>query len=336
MQTSATEIRSVGEFGAIDRLTRLILARRHATQQSACATLIVDTGDDAAAWRSPAGSYLFTTDTMVEGVHFTRATLSWKDVGWKAMAVNVSDLAAMGGRPLYALVTLGLPGEFPLDALDAIYAGMLDMAEEAGFSVIGGDMVRSPTAFVSVALVGTIRGEPMTRTNAASGDLIAVTGPLGSSAGGLALLQDETPTTDDAALLLQAHRRPQPHLAQGQALSEEGVSCAMDISDGLLADLTKLCHASNVAAQVEAPQLPIHPALPRLFPETHLRKALSGGEDYVLLFAAPPEIIDRVIQRIPDAAIIGRIMDGDPGRVRVLDEGGNEITPTQSGWDHYR
>ena len=336
MNPSTATIASVGEFGAIDRLTRRILARRQRPPTPSETALLVDTGDDAAAWRSPPGSHLITTDTMVEGVHFTHTTLSWEDVGWKVMAVNVSDVAAMGGRPLYALVTLGLPPEFPLDDLDSIYDGMLAMAEEGRFDIIGGDMVKSPTPFITVALVGAIEHAPMTRNAASPGDLVAVTGPLGSSAGGLALLQDGTTTTDDADPLLQAHRRPQPHLAQGQILAHEGVTCAMDVSDGLLADLSKLCLASNAAAQVEAHRLPVIPALSRHFPDSYLEKALSGGEDYVLLFTAPPDTINRAIHPIPEAAVIGEIVDGVPGRVTVVDENGDHVTPTQSGWDHYR
>ena len=339
----------MGEFGAIDRLTRLILERRQRVPASDGHALLVDTGDDAAAWQSATGSYLFTTDTMVEGVHFTQSTLSWEDVGWKVMAVNASDLAAMGGQPLYALVTLGLPTEFPLSALDMLYEGALSMAEEGHFAIVGGDMVKSPTTFVTVALVGTIHGAPMTRRAATPGHLVAVTGSLGSSDGGLALLQEigevdvepslnepARPTDVDVEILLQAHRRPQPHLAQGRILAEEGVSCAMDVSDGLMADLAKLCYASGVAAQVSAHRLPITPALSHHFPKTHRQKALSGGEDYVLLFTAPSDTMSRVIDRIPGAAVIGRVTDGDPDRVTVLDENGKNVTPSHSGWDHYR
>ena len=187
-----------------------------------------------------------------------------------------------------------------------------------------------PPTFVTVALVGTIQGAPMTRGSAIPGHLVAVTGPLGSSAGGLALLQEKCevdvepslneparPTDVDVEVLLQAHRRPQPHLAQGRILAEEGVSSAMDVSDGLTADLAKLCLASGVAAQISAHRLPITPALSHHFPKTHRQKALSGGEDYVLLFTTPPDTMDRVIDRIPGAAVIGRVTDGEPGRVTV-------------------
>lgn len=337
MNPSTATIGSVGESGAIDRLTRRIRKGRKPFAEPYGIPILVDAGDDAAAWESVADSYLFTTDAMVEGVHFTRDTLSWEDVGWKAMAVNVSDIAAMGGRPRYSLITLGLPPEFPLSDLDSIYDGILAMTLQPwAVAIIGGDMVKSPTIFINVALVGSIERAPMTRDAATPGDLVAVTGPLGSSAGGLALLQDKTKADADSDSLLQAHRRPQPHLRQSDILMEERVSCAMDVSDGLLADLAKLCKASKVAAQVDAHKLPMLPALSRHFPDSYLEKALSGGEDYVLLFTAPSDAMNRVTDRIPEAAVIGKITDGEPGRVTVLDEMGKEITPTQSGWDHYR
>ena len=336
MKSGVTTIASVGETGAIDRLTHRIRKGRGPYGQPYDNTLLVDAGDDTAAWDTQADTYLFTTDAMVEGVHFTRDTLSWEDVGWKVMAVNVSDVAAMGGDPRYALVTLGLPPEFPISDLDALYEGALSMAERDRIAIVGGDMVKSPTVFVSVALVGTINRAPMARDAASPSDLVAVTGPLGSSAGGLALLQDETGTSDDADALIQSHRRPQPHVAQGRLLIQKGVTCAMDISDGLLADLSKLCLASNVSAQIESHRLPMLEALSKNFPDTCLQKALSGGEDYVLLFTASSDNMNHAIDRIPEISVIGKIIDGDSGRVTVLDENGNDVTPTQSGWDHYR
>ena len=334
MKISATEIGSVGELGAIDRLTRLIRGNREPPLSPHGIPILVDAGDDTAAFESDSDTCLFTTDAMVEGVHFTRDTLSWEDVGWKVMAVNVSDVAAMGGEPRYALITLGLPPEFSVSDLEALYEGALSMAKEARFAIVGGDMVKSPTVFVSVALVGAIRHAPMTRDAAVPGDLVAVTGPLGSSAGGLALLLEKGGMGADA--LLEAHRRPQPHLDQGRILLEEGVSCAMDVSDGLTADLGKLCLASGVSAQVYAHRLPMLEALSNDFSESCLEKALTGGEDYVLLFTAPKDKMERVVDRIPAAAVIGEIVDGEPGRVTVLDEHGEDVTPSRAGWDHYR
>lgn len=337
MNPVTATIGSVGESGAIDRLTRRIREGRKPLGEHYGIPILVDAGDDAAAWESVADTYLFTTDAMVEGVHFTRDALSWEDVGWKVMAVNVSDIAAMGGRPRYALVTLGVPPEFPLSDLDSIYDGMLAMTLQPwAVAIIGGDMVKSPTVFVNVALVGSVERSPMTRDAASPGDLIAVTGPLGSSAGGLAILQDGASTSDDAKPLLQAHRRPKPHLLQARTLMEERVYCGMDVSDGLLADLARICMASNVGAQVDAHRLPVLDALSKNFPDSYLEKALSGGEDYVLLFTAPTDTMNRVINRIPEATVIGQITDGQAGKVTVLDENGNDVTPTQSGWDHYR
>lgn len=337
MNTGTDNIASVGESGVIDRLTRRIKKGRKPRSDGFGVPLLVDAGDDAAAWDSVADTYLFTTDAMVEGVHFTRQTLSWEDVGWKVMAVNVSDVAAMGGRPLFALMTLGLPGDFPVSDLDSLYEGAISMAKESNLHIIGGDTVKSPNVFVSVALIGGAYWAPMTREEAKPGDMVAVTGPLGSSAAGLALLQGEHEIeSNDAYALIQAHRRPQPHLLQGRELVAEGVRCAMDVSDGLIADLSKLCLASKVSAQIESHRLPTIPALSHHFPETALQKALSGGEDYVLLFTAPTETMNRVTKLIPQAAVIGTITGNRPGRVTVMDENGNDVTPANSGWDHYR
>ena len=301
--------------------------------------IAVDNGDDAAAaifLRSPV-TELYTTDTMVDGIHFTSETTPWRDLGWKAIASNVSDVAAMGGTPAFALVTLGLPADTLVDDIRELYVGMNEVCREFGARVIGGDMVRSPVGFITVALTGIAAGKPMVRTAARPGHLVGVTGSLGGSAGGLRMMLDASGTPgSDADQLAISHRRPRPHVAEGQTLVANGVSSAMDVSDGLADDLAKLCAASGVAAVLRADKVPAEPALKSVFADDWLDLALYGGEDYVLLFTAPPEVMNAVIDRLPDsAAIIGEITDESPGTVTVLDADGNPRVRGGAGWDHF-
>ena len=180
----------LGEFGTIRRLIEMSTRQRMgpASAQERSFKLLVDAGDDTAAWQTERATELFTTDTMVEGVHFTRETTPWSDLGWKVMAANISDIASMGGTPMFALVTLGMPTDTAVDDLDSLYDGMLELGGRYGVAIVGGDMVRSPTAFITVALTGVCAGAPMQRSTARAGDLVAVTGYLGSSAGGLEVL----------------------------------------------------------------------------------------------------------------------------------------------------
>ena len=300
---------------------------------------VVDNGDDAAAvtFMRDRVTELYTTDTMVDGIHFTAKTTPWRDLGWKAIASNVSDVAAMGGTPALALVTLGLPADTLVEDIKELYAGMIEICREFGARIIGGDMVRSPVGFITVALTGIASGEPMVRTAAKLGHLVGVTGTLGASAGGLqAMLQattDRGPTMDR---LTSAHRRPRPHVAEGQTLVANGVVSAMDVSDGLVDDLGKLCGASGVSAVIWADKVPAEPALKSVFSEDWLDLALYGGEDYVLLFTAPPEVMAAVIAGLPQAAaVIGEILDGEPGTVTVLDADGNPRLRAGAGWDHF-
>ncbi len=300
--------------------------------------LLLDVGDDAAAWRSGRTIEVFTTDTMVDGVHFTRQTTPWEDVGWKLMASNVSDVAAMGGLPLYALVTLGLPADILVEEVDSLYDGMLALSGEYGVAIIGGDIVRSPVAFATVALTGVHDGALLMRSAARPGDQVAVTGHVGSSAGGLELMLKGIEASADArAALIEAHRRPRPRIAEGRVLSREGVRCAMDVSDGLLDDLGKLCQASGVAARLRLDRLQCHPALVEVFPARYRELALGGGEDYELLFAAAPELMARVLPLLPaGATVVAEIVEGKPGTVVVLDGNGNEIKGLRGGWGHFR
>ncbi len=353
------QIKDLGEFGVIDMLNAMVVELRSGPDIGAELGfhLTVDTGDDTAAWQTGTGVELFTTDTMVEGVHFTRTTTPWRDLGWKSMASNISDVASMGGLPLYALVTLGLPPETEMDDLKELYQGMLEINNEYGVAIIGGDMVRSPVVFITVGLtgvfpeqmVGQAAGQPMLRSTANIGDLLAVTGYLGGSGGGLKLMlggesvsamQSGHVTAETAEYLAEylkeCHRRPHPAVVQGRVLAEAGVKTAMDISDGLADDAGKLLRSSGLAARIYAEKVPVHPDLKEAFPQDWLDLALHGGEDYQLLFAASPEIMDHVLPLLPrPAAVVGEVVAGDPGRITILDLQGQEVAAGSAGWDHF-
>lgn len=333
-------LKEIGEFALIERLARQVADRNPPSSPPGGADfpLLLGIGDDAAAWKADKSTVLFTTDTLVQDVHFTLATASWRDLGWKALAVNLSDIAAMGGSPLYSIVTLGLPGGTAVADIDELYRGLLDACEAYGGTVVGGDLVRSEVIFITIALTGVTRRTLLLRSVARPGDLVAVTGTLGNSAAGLRMLQQglafDSPTS---RMLREAHLRPQPRLADGQALAQDGVLAAIDISDGLVDDLAKLCHASGVAARLFTDRLPIHPILEQAFPKEFLGLALSGGEDYELLLAAPPRVMATALPVLPaGGTMVGEIIAGRPGEVTVFDAMGQVIALPRGGWDHFR
>lgn len=335
------KVNDLGEFGVIKHLTEIMTSNRlgHKKAGAHGFELVVDAGDDTAAWRCGQGTELYTTDTAVAGVHFTRATTSWFDLGWKIMAANMSDVAAMGGQPLYATVTLGLPPDIEIEELESLYKGMLALGNKHGAAIVGGDVVRSPVVFVTVGLTGVSEGEPMLRSTAREGDLVAVTGYLGSSAGGLRVMEMDTSVEGKAADYLKgAHTCPEPCVQQGQSLSENGIATAIDVSDGLVDDLSKLCEASGVAARLEADKIPVHPMLKETFPEGYMDMALGGGEDYQILFTAPEELMQRVLATVlPQASVIGQIVHGPAGEVEVMDpETGEKLSVPHGGWDHFK
>ena len=328
-------VSDLGEFGLIARL-------HDALPTSPSGRLIVGIGDDAAVWRHDAGCSIATTDTMVAGVHFLPGDVLWEDVGWKALAVNVSDIAAMGGTPAFALVTLCLPPETPVDALDALYAGLRACAEAYGVTIAGGDIVSAPVFAITIALTGAAAldadGQPLLlrRDAAKSGDVVAVTGALGGSAGGLRALTDGVPLTETRRRLIVRHMRPQPPVDAGRAAIEAGIRCAIDISDGLAQDLSRICQASRLAAELHLDGIPLDADLAAVYADDAVHMAATGGEDYELLVVGTESAVVCASAALArPLAIVGRIFGGEP-RVRALDARGAEVPLASPGWDHLK
>jgi thiamine-monophosphate kinase len=303
--------------------------------------VLIGIGDDAACWRAEASTQLATTDSLIQDIHFTLSTTTWRELGWKALAVSLSDIAAMGGLPQYALVSLGLPGDTEVASIAELYEGMAELARLFDVSIVGGDSVEAPVVMLSLVVIGKVQENQniLTRSAVAPGDLIAVTGYLGASAAGMAMLgrgprlfeEDE----NIIATLREAHLKPRPRVAEGQVLAHYDVKAAIDLSDGLVSDLNKLCKASGVGARLFINQIPVHPVVRNNFADDSINLALSGGEDYELLFTAPDEIMNKIGTEIPcPVTVIGEIV-AKPKRVKIIDEHGSEIKLEKEGWEHF-
>jgi thiamine-monophosphate kinase len=330
---SGVNLSDLGEFRLIERLTGMLPAE-------GSPNLIVGIGDDAAVWRAGSEYLIATTDTMVEGVHFVAGQAPWADVGWKALAANVSDIAAMGGTPLFALVTLALPPDMPADDVEVLYAGLAECAREYGVTVAGGDVVRAPQTSITVALIGKAErrdAEPLLlrRDTARPGHVVAVTGTLGDSAAGLRRLREGAPADEPLA---RRHLWPRPPLAAAGMAAKTGVACGIDVSDGLLQDMGHICEQSGVGAIIRASDIPLSKELRAAYPDDALRLACTGGEDYELVLVADRDILDALSPMIGlvQLTVIGEIVDDPENRVRLLDDAGNEITFEGGGWDAFR
>ena len=323
------KISELGEFGLIEMVAKTVGVPDGDA-------LLIGIGDDAACWRAQ-GLQLATTDTLIEGIHFDLRHITWRELGWKSMAVNLSDIAAMGGQPRYAMVTLGLPGDIEVENIIELYKGMAKLARKFDVQIVGGDMVGAPIVAITVALIGEIRDESklLRRSAAKPGDRIAVTGQLGASAAGLVVTQKKLDIDKKtAATLRKTHCKPNPRIEEGQALARHGVKAAMDVSDGLVIDIEKICLASKVGAKIYSDRLPIHPGVVKAFGGESIVFALSGGEDYELLFTAPQEIVTSVKKALAcPVTVIGEIVKGKG--VKVFDENEKRLTLKAIGWDHF-
>lgn len=310
--------------------------------------LQIGIGDDCAVVRRPDGKvWLLTTDCLLEDVHFRLSYTSLQDLGAKAVAVNVSDVAAMGGAPRFALVTLGVPETTALTDVETLYEGLRRSCELYGISLIGGDTTRAPQLLISVVLLGEQEEAlVVARSGAKPGDWLYVTGTLGDAVLGLSLLEEGESSegaSPDVQWLLLRHQSPKPRLRVGRRLADSRLASAMiDVSDGLATDLRRLCEASGVGARVEQARLPCSSPLKAVAPARGLKPfevALSGGEDYELLFTVPEQQVPAFIQQTGRWASlitrIGTVTDATEG-VSLLEADGHVRPLLEEGFDHFR
>lgn len=330
-------VHELGEFGLISKLASLIDTKSD-KKAPAWNNLIIGIGDDTAAWKCRTGTELITTDILVEGTHFRLSYTGWYDLGWKAIAINISDIYAMGGKPQYALVSLAMPGLREVSTVLEMYEGMIDISNTYGIAIAGGNISASENIVINITLTGVAENDLMTRSSAKAGDLIAVLGYPGLSAAGLKTLKDQKNFDPQTTMLFKnAHLHPEPGMDAGPKLAALGVKTAIDISDGLLSDLAHICEASSVNAVIHTQDLPVHPELKKHFEHDYVDMILTGGEDYDLLFSAPRHVMDTVMSTMqPSPTVIGEITAGKPGEVTVIDAEGKTITVDNRGWDHYK
>ncbi len=299
-------------------------------------------GDDAAILRFGEDDIVVTCDLLVENVHFRTDWASAYEIGWKSAVANISDVAAMGAVPRHALVSLGLP-DADLDFVRDLYEGLGSACKRWNSAVVGGDTVRSEVLVVNITWIGDLAGaSAVLRSGARPGDLLMVTNCLGNSLAGLRLLQNHgrDGAIEVSAALVNSHLRPTPRVEAARAMTATGaVHAMMDLSDGLAADLPKLCRASGVGARINSQDLPISSELVtvcRTLGWNQTEVACVGGEDYELLAAVDRERLNEVSEAArvagSDVTVIGEVLEGD--RVILVGSGGAESRLPDS-WEHF-
>ena len=337
-EASFVRLADIGEFALIARLTAGLESRPDVT---------LGVGDDAAALDLGSDQLLLATcDSQVEGRHFLSHIATPREIGHKALAVNLSDIAAMGGEPLWVLVSLIAPPELDVSVVDGIYDGLRALAKRYHVAIVGGNVssTNGPLTLDITALGRVTRGQIVTRAGAHPGDRLLVTGSLGAGLVGLRLFTATSgvETPPDARARVRARMTtPEPRVREGMALAATGAVTAMlDISDGLAGDLGHICERSHVGALVEAAALPVDDATRAValaLGEDPVALALIGGDDYELLFTARPEDVTRVMEAAravgTEVTVIGEITPPEAGmRVRDLDGSIRPLAPR--GWNH--
>ena len=324
-------LKELGEFGLIDRIARQV-------HQSPAVVLGI--GDDAAALLPTPGTLtLITSDMLLEGVHFDLGFCDPQSLGRKSLAVNLSDLAAMGARPRQFLLSIALPKTVSLEFIDGFMAGILEQAERFGVTLVGGDTCASLGGLaISITALGEQFPERVVkRSGAVPGDLVCLTGTVGDAAAGLNELRQGV----RQGFLVARQLDPQPRVEAGVALAEAGLASAMiDVSDGVLGDLTHICELSGVGARLELGELPLSDEYRAACGADPYPLALSGGEDYELLFCIPKGKrfeVEALLKAVGVRfSVVGEITELPEGSsVQLVLPGGGAYQPGQRGFDHF-
>jgi len=307
----------------------------------------VGIGDDAAVTTlDPGLQAVTTTDILVEDVHFRRRTTSARELGWKAIAVNVSDVASMGAFPRWATVSVALPKDCPISWVLELYEGIADAARTVGLAIVGGDTTGSPgPLMISVTVVGETE-RPLLRSGAKAGDVVCVTGTVGDSAAGFWLLEhaEDVPLSDaDAQALRRAHRQPRAHVAEGRALAQAPYRiCAMDNSDGLGRSALILAQANRMTVELDEARLPMSDAMRALAAHAGREPVswgLWGGEDYNLVLTVEPAGLEAVREAVEAAGgalwDVGRMSEG-PAMAVLKRDGHAEPLQAASSFNHFK
>jgi thiamine-monophosphate kinase len=332
------KLKDIGEFGFIDRIAPLGAIRTKG--------VVKGIGDDCAVIALDGPNYLLvTTDLLVERVHFLKQWASPEIIGARALTANLSDIAACGGTPLDAFISIAIPDETEVEWLDGLYRGMSEMARSYDVNLLGGDTTGSRSDLViNIALTGAVAPEEVLfRHTAKVGDIIVLTGPTGESGAGCDVLlhSPELPEEIKRALI-QSHLEPRPHIQEGRLLATSGAcTAAIDVSDGISSDLGHLCRDSGVAAVVYEDRLPISEELARAaaaMGTDPLKWVLHGGEDYVLLAGVRPEILEDLARRFDEKGLtlfpIGEFVAGNT--MFLERSNGQREELGEGGWDHFR
>lgn len=333
------KFKDIGEFGFIDKISRGCLIRPD--------NIVRAIGDDAAAFSTEADQLmLVTTDLLVERVHFLRDATPGFNLGYKSLAVNLSDIAAMGGIAKEAFVSIAIPADCPIDYLEDLYQGIKSLAAEFNVNILGGDTTHSKTdLIINIAVTGTVEKSGILLRDAAQvGDVIYSTGFLGDSRAGLHLILNRiTADSSDLKSLVAAHVLPKPYLHEGRFLgANKHVHAAIDVSDGLSSDLGHVVNQSRVGAKIYACQIPISPHLKTFcarFAFDPVEYALAGGEDYTLLCTIAPDWADKIADAYADKFHqplfpVGEITD--TGKIELIDADNKTRTIKPTGWNHFK